>query len=204
VLTGDSHTRKGATMMQSFLTPKAKSPVPETLISTEPAVMNPAGEHPDGDIVMNETTTVLPINHIHDEIFTGYLSDQSNGEFLPAEDNKNDADNEGGIKDITSLSMVKSTSVPVVNTPDRVHNVSHPLFRVNAAPSLKRRKLDVPVRVARKKAKERRGIVLSKALEDIDKLIRSRRGIFQAGRTGLQAYRARAIKSYLHMVVNNQ
>ncbi|KIJ26809.1 hypothetical protein M422DRAFT_272091 [Sphaerobolus stellatus SS14] len=42
------------------------------------------------------------------------------------------------------------------------------------------------------------------ALIDIETLIKSKRLIFTAGSTGLQSYRARAIQSYLHMVVNNQ
>ena len=44
---------------------------------------------------------------------------------------------------------------------------------------------------------------LEKALKMIEKVIASKKKVFEAGRNGLQAYRARAIQSHLHMVVCN-
>ena len=41
-------------------------------------------------------------------------------------------------------------------------------------------------------------------LKDIEKLINSKRDIFVAGHSSLQAYRARTIQSYLHIVVINK
>jgi hypothetical protein len=62
----------------------------------------------------------------------------------------------------------------------------------------KQRKLDVPVL----KAREKKCSILKSALVDIQKLIRLRRTNFEGGARGLQSYRAQAIESYLHLVVN--
>ncbi|KAJ7127915.1 hypothetical protein C8R44DRAFT_911203 [Mycena epipterygia] len=75
--------------------------------------------------------------------------------------------------------------------------------RLPAAPPRKRRKLDIPVREMRKMARQKKSKELQKALDDIQKLIRSNKTVFVAGRNGLQSYRARAIQSYLLMVVKN-
>jgi len=63
--------------------------------------------------------------------------------------------------------------------------------------------LEVSVQKARELAHESRKKELQQALSDIEKVICSRRTDFQAGRNGLQAYRAQAIQSYFRMVVNN-
>ncbi|KAL1689942.1 hypothetical protein GGG16DRAFT_34693, partial [Schizophyllum commune] len=77
------------------------------------------------------------------------------------------------------------------------------VFRVQLAPARKRRKLEVPARVARQKRREERAKELKAGLIAIEKLIRSKWDVFQAGDASLQAYRARAIESHLRMVVNN-
>ncbi|KIL57128.1 hypothetical protein M378DRAFT_1031360 [Amanita muscaria Koide BX008] len=81
----------------------------------------------------------------------------------------------------------------------------HPTPSTNVIPPplRKRQKLDVPARFVRKKAQEVRSQTLQKGLVDIEKLIASKRTEFDAGRNGLQAYRARSIRSCLHMVINN-
>jgi hypothetical protein len=66
-----------------------------------------------------------------------------------------------------------------------------------------RRKLEVSVQKAHELAHKSRKKELQQALSDIEKVIRSRCTDFQAGRNGLQAYRAQAIQSYFQMVVNN-
>ncbi|KAJ6489378.1 hypothetical protein DFH09DRAFT_948186 [Mycena vulgaris] len=73
--------------------------------------------------------------------------------------------------------------------------------RLPAVPPRKRRKLDVPARELRQRAQAARQLELHKALEDIEKQIKSRKAEFAAGRNSLQEYRARAIQSYLVMVV---
>jgi hypothetical protein len=70
-------------------------------------------------------------------------------------------------------------------------------------PPRKRQKLDVPACDLRKKAREARYQTLKEGLLDIEKLIASKQTEFDAGRNGLQAYRARSIQSCLQMVINN-
>ncbi|KAF7309324.1 hypothetical protein MIND_00302700 [Mycena indigotica] len=65
----------------------------------------------------------------------------------------------------------------------------------------KRRKLDVPVRVARQKAREERLKQQTDALTAINKHITSKKTEFQAGQNSLQARRARCVQSCLHMMV---
>ena len=55
---------------------------------------------------------------------------------------------------------------------------------------------------AREVACQNKWKILESALNDIEKLIRSRKTKFQAGSWGLQAYRAQAIESYLWLVVH--
>ena len=134
---------------------------------------------------------------ITDEIFTGYFSDISEDEPLPEdEDHENDADDERDLEAPTVMTTVTAIAETIANSSNS--------FRIQAPPPVKRRKLAVPIRVARRKAREERRMQLVKALEDIERLIKSKRAVFEAGQAGLQAYRARAIKSYLHMVVHNR
>ncbi|KAJ7588406.1 hypothetical protein C8J56DRAFT_786124, partial [Mycena floridula] len=70
-------------------------------------------------------------------------------------------------------------------------------------PPQKRRKLDIPARDSHKLKQEQRDQLNITGLKDIERLIASKKEIFHAGRNSLQAYRARAIQSCLHMVVNN-
>jgi transposase len=76
-------------------------------------------------------------------------------------------------------------------------------FGVRAPPQPKQRKLDVLAREAHKQAYDEQRQRMEKGLQDIEKLIASKRAVFGAGQNGLQAYRARAIQSCLHMVVKN-
>ena len=64
-------------------------------------------------------------------------------------------------------------------------------------------KLDIPACELRKLKYGKRRQQAEKGLCNIEKLITSKRTAFDAGEGGLQAYRARAIQSCLHMVVNN-
>jgi len=76
--------------------------------------------------------------------------------------------------------------------------------RLPQVPALKRRKLDIGYRVARKKEQEQRAEDLQKAHDDIEKLIKSKKTKFIGGINGLQARRARAIQSHLSLVVCNK
>ena len=65
----------------------------------------------------------------------------------------------------------------------------------------KRQKLNVPVLMARRTARENRCKILDSALKDIEKHIRSRKTEFVGGSRRLQSYRAQVIESYLWLVV---
>jgi hypothetical protein len=68
-------------------------------------------------------------------------------------------------------------------------------------PPLKRCKLNIPIRTACKNTKEKRHTELAEGLKAIEKLIASKREVFEAGRNRLQVYRAHAIQSCLKMVL---
>ena len=126
-----------------------------------------------------------------DEIFMGYLSDQSVGEW----DDEEEEDNESHSFD--SPANVDETSM----TPASLPSTSFP---IRLPPPLKRRKLDVPACAAHRIAQEMRQGKFKKALTEIKKLIASKREVFQSRRNGLQAYHGRVIQSCLQMVVNNK
>jgi hypothetical protein len=65
------------------------------------------------------------------------------------------------------------------------------------------RKLDIPVLKAWENVCNERRKRLQQALDDIEKLIKSKQTSFDAGQKSLQSYRALAIQSHLHMVVQN-
>lgn len=63
------------------------------------------------------------------------------------------------------------------------------------------RKLDIPAREARRQKKTNRRKDLARALKSIDKKIKSRKTQWNGGEHGLEAMRARAIRSYLQLVL---
>lgn len=136
-----------------------------------------------------------PSHPAPDEIFTGYQSDLSSDDLISADE----ADNENVSGD-ESINHSKDAHLEAHNAQD---NPGSPQFRVVAPPPLKRRKLAVPVRVARQDAKRARMAKFGEALMAIEKVIASKRDVFAAGRNGLQAYRARSIQSCLWMMVKN-
>lgn len=125
--------------------------------------------------VAASSVSVTVITH---EIFTGYISDieedHDNNEEINAHENSDWED------------------------------VSEGPFRVrNPPPPIKRRRHDVPIRVTRKRQRLEVEHNLQQALIAIEKVIASKKKVFETGRNSLQEYRARAIQSHLHMVVNN-
>ncbi|KAF8623818.1 hypothetical protein AX17_007281, partial [Amanita inopinata Kibby_2008] len=78
---------------------------------------------------------------------------------------------------------------------------SWPSGHLAAVPVFKRRKLDVSARKTRAQEYEKRQKEIEKGLTDIQKLIHSKKTQFVAGPTGLQAYRACVVESYLLMVM---
>ena len=65
------------------------------------------------------------------------------------------------------------------------------------------RKLDIPVLKAQENVSNECRKQLQQALDDIEKLIKSKQTYFDAGQKSLQSYRALAIQSHLRMVVQN-
>ncbi|PCH34831.1 hypothetical protein WOLCODRAFT_79044 [Wolfiporia cocos MD-104 SS10] len=88
---------------------------------------------------------------------------------------------------------------PVTNLPQQP--AVHSTQTTNRSPSPKRCKLDVPTRVTHYRTKETRMQAFENALDAIQKLIISKRHTFVSGDHSLQAYRARCIESYLHLIV---
>ncbi|KAI5990947.1 hypothetical protein EDD15DRAFT_2169699 [Pisolithus albus] len=131
------------------------------------------------DLIENSGTFVT------DKVFTGYLSD------LP--DSGSDSNDEPD-SDPTGQSV---SGDPIPRNP-------HPFPAVRPPPPLKRRRLEIPASAARQQARIQKQKALESALEDIEKLICSKKNVFDTGQHGLQAYRARAIQSYLWMVVHNK
>ncbi|KAF9502066.1 hypothetical protein BDN71DRAFT_1500217 [Pleurotus eryngii] len=144
--------------------------------------------------MMTPATHSLPTDnsaedvHSNGGIFCGYLSDNE------PDDLTDDECDTPEVHRIMTVDASAQENLPTSSSWD---------FQVAAPPPLKRRKLDVPFRVARLEAHgERRKKVLS-ALKDIEKVLKSKKTEFHAGNSGLEAMRMRAIQSYLHMVVHN-
>ncbi|KII87813.1 hypothetical protein PLICRDRAFT_176579 [Plicaturopsis crispa FD-325 SS-3] len=178
---------KGADLMRAFFQPKSRNdatPLPHS--STSQAARSPSESEAEA-------------------IFTGYLSDVSEDD----DEDMSGADTEGeDNEDELHPEPENASPVDPVSTESNKRTASDvrapASFRIRPAPRLKRRKLDTPARVARLRASEARATALAQGLSAIDKLIASKRDVFHAGRNSLQAYRARAIQSCLHMVVKNK
>ncbi|KAJ7599763.1 hypothetical protein C8J56DRAFT_1072391 [Mycena floridula] len=74
--------------------------------------------------------------------------------------------------------------------------------------TLKRQRLTVPYREARQLAKhtkkDNREKALKSALKDMEKIFESRQTEFEAGRNGLQFYRAQSIRAHLEMMIKGR
>jgi hypothetical protein len=181
---------KGASLMRSYFKPSRTPPPPPSLSSpTSPHLPPPpvSALGPCNAVessVRDDQTSVAQPGPT--EIFTGYLSDVSDeGGFMPEDEDSDDE--RGGNVDNNVPADPGETSFPI-----------------QAPPPLKRRRLDVPVRVQIQRNRDERQEKLALVLKDIEKLISSKKDIFDAGQTGLQSYRAWAVQSYLNMVVCNK
>ncbi|KIJ32775.1 hypothetical protein M422DRAFT_265411 [Sphaerobolus stellatus SS14] len=122
------------------------------------------------------------------EGYCGYLSELSDGDSDYAwEDEEEDLP--GGSNPINPASL--TSLAPSIN------------FQVHAPPPLKHQKLDVPAYEAHVKAKEVTVLKQQEAWVAIQKLITSKKDLFESGHNSLQEYRARAIESCLQMMVKN-
>lgn len=125
-------------------------------------------------------TPPLPLEARHSFAdHVAYLSDEDS-ESEPSDDDKSSSD-------------LELESIPAAASS----------LRIAAAPPRKRRKLDIPFRLQKQQARTKRADELKKALEAVEKLLRSKKTVFDGGERGLQARRTRAIESHLRLVVVN-
>lgn len=170
--------------MRNFLAPLVGQKASSTQASTN---FDNGHCHPNDVAAQNRhaysVTESMPSNE--QEIFTGYLSDIS-------EDG--DSEDEPNLNVEKEIEMHMDSQVPKSQFHD---------FPIHAPPPLKRRRLEIPYRIAHQQAREERQKQLKQGLLDIEKLFESKKASFEVGHEGLQARRGRAIKSYLFMVVKN-
>jgi hypothetical protein len=155
-------------MMRNFLLPpKAPKPPPLTSDVTIQAEPNADPSWPTSEAIAKE-------------IFTGYLSDRSEDKF---DDNEN----------FDNVDSPPPVNKPGSSTPSTQLPIAFHSFPIYPPPPLKRRKLDIPARTACHNAQEARRDQFKKALTVIEKLIVSKRNVFQSGKNGLQAYCGQAV-----------
>ncbi|TFY73326.1 hypothetical protein EWM64_g10686 [Hericium alpestre] len=145
--------------------------------------------------------------NLADAVFTGYLSDLETEEEYASDGDTYGCHSQDGYDSevgISGRARSDSSSLPPASHPDD-SDACTSMFRVRAPPQLKRKKLDVSYRAARQKDKEKKRETWSQALTAISKLLHSQRDRFKdnGGRNGLQARRAKAIQSCLHMMLDN-
>lgn len=122
-----------------------------------------------------------------------YLSDLSD------EDDGDLGDDEGDDEGDNGEEQVERMARSATETPREA------IVHVTKPPAPKRRKLAVPVRVARAKAVEARRTAFEAALKDVQRTLKKKDAFKDTnGPAGLQAYRARAIESTLIMVLRSK
>jgi len=144
------------------------------------------------------------------EIFTGYESDQSEDSTDDTDDeNGPDADDEhepqsNGPGDSETPCHAKTPiPIPQISGFGILERKQRQDSTQAAVPTPKRRKRETPVRIQRNGRKNELFWIRGEAMRDLEKQINSARSNFDGGPNGLQARRARAIQSYLHMLVQN-
>jgi hypothetical protein len=170
---------KGAAMMHSFF---ISQPAQSKLSQPDAAASGSAPhKHLPTMPMAASAVTVTP------EIFNGYLSDLSDSSDVElGSDGSSDYDPD----------PINLPGPPVAGQTNMKTQAQQP-------PPLKRQRLQVPAHIARSQAQDERQKKMKQGLEDIEKLIQSKKDVFDAGHNGLQSYRACAIQSYLWMVVHN-
>jgi hypothetical protein len=123
-----------------------------------------------------------------------YESDTSNDELLDT----NKSDNDGWEDDWPE------EGDQVEADESRCTHSEKETMKPESQPRQKWQKLDIPVLKACTAARENKCSILKSALVNIQKLIQLHKTNFEGGNRGLQSYRAQAIKSYLHLVVNGK
>ncbi|THH32729.1 hypothetical protein EUX98_g1481 [Antrodiella citrinella] len=209
-----SRNSASAALMRNFF---ARQPLPPTELTPT----NRAGSNSDAGVGIS---TESQDSSSESRIFTGYVSDESeSGDELDDEANIEESEDSTHSPEsrVGRLSSVGEEEEPAASTPDGSNTGSpHPdtvtatrdrpaspghidLFIHLAPPPLKRQRLEVPYREARKQKMQEHRNELTTALTIIDKRIKSAKTEFEAGTHGLQARRASCIRSHLHMVLHN-
>ena len=137
---------------------------------------------PHAETTNRSTDHIGSPNIVTDNVFTGYLSDLSSESDLDVDNSDDDSE----------------------DASSGAETLHQHQFRVQQPPPLKQCWLEIPTRVACQRTRTEQQNALKSALDDIEKLIRSKMDFFDAGQHGLQAYRVRAIQSYLWMVMHNK
>ncbi|KAJ7583110.1 hypothetical protein C8J56DRAFT_1028180 [Mycena floridula] len=164
--------------MKAYFMPKEPDPV--VSVSGTPVIAATSDPHHSASVEDSQ-----------DEIFTGYLSDisinPSDGDLTDDEDSSS-SDSEWKEAESSATSKGKN--------------------RIPQVPALKRQRLAVPYREARRLAKQtkkdNREKVLKSALKDMEKIFESRKTEFEAGCNGLQFYRAQSIWAHLDMMIKGR
>lgn len=195
-------------MMRAFL---SKPKVPQESVEEASKVVPEVPHESEAVESPSTNTTGTPDSIVTNEVFTGYISDVEEDE----DDGGNPHPDGAGTRELEPSQPVAGSSSCAERNPEGTNNSnslhgereevseSEGSFRVQKPPGRKRRLLEVPVRIAKRKQKIEKRQELEKALIAIEKLIESKKNVFMAGRNSLQAYRARAIQSHLHMVIHN-
>lgn len=181
-------------MMRSFV--KIKEPRRSKPMKTTPqlAVAMSSSAFPSG--TANECPARMTANVdrelinpiVTERVFAGYLSD------LPMSDESDmDEELDSEMPDQDEESGHKFAA----------ETRSRP-FLAPQLPPLKRQRLEIPAWLARQQKQAQNKKDLEQALDDIEKLVQSKKEVFDAGQHGLQAYRARSIQSCLWMIIRNK
>ncbi|KAF9042041.1 hypothetical protein BJ165DRAFT_1323056, partial [Panaeolus papilionaceus] len=136
-------------------------------------------------------------------IFTGYLSDIEGDD--PVLEDKVDLsekglDSEGNLDSAPETSR-NASDIATISSTSQLPSLQFP---VSQPPPLKRQRHAIPLRTQHELQCTERKKALTSALTDINKKLTSRKDTtFTAGREGLQASCAQAIRNYLEMVLKN-
>ena len=153
-----------------------------------------------GDPTPDVSGEAMPQNH---EVFTGYESDQSDNN--PDDKDEPDHTDEYGPQngDPANTPTSSHTKTPILVPFGIMERKRRHAAAEVAFPPLKRRKGETPIHIQRNGYKNKVEWIRREAMMALEKKINSNQSGFEGGLNGLQARRARAIQSYLHMLIQN-
>jgi hypothetical protein len=182
----------GAAMMRAFLMPKPSKTIPAAVPTSSNHVQGTLQKTFEPSERSSEPSGNTAVQlHVASDIFTGYFSDMSDMEDeMPKVEDKEEADPENDNNNENSIGLV----VNCVNAHQAAIVTSlkqkEPSFHVQPPPTLKQQHHAIPIRKAGENRQKTCNEMLQKGLTDITKLIQSKQQVFDAGKAGLQSYRA--------------